>query len=362
MIRRTGRVGLLLFSIASNSCGQPEVQVSDESGIILDRVATIRPGEDTGLYGPMGIAFDSQGRMIIAGPDMNDGVPFVTNLEGDVIKSLGHHGEGPGELSDVSAIFVDASDSLFVFDYGTGRMSVFDPELAYARTYQIDSRAAGTGHRFSNGNWLISSARSTGPPFLLIDPDGHLLSAWGDSVDFVLTVNGVDQRFSWLIGPGMNDVAWATRRSGRFEILGFDSDGIEIVRLSPEVEWFSNSERPMMPSADSPPQSSVVSVWEDEAGLWVVGWTTDERWRDALGAEYRVEGQTASRVKDFARYLDMVIELRDPVTGDLRASRREDKALLPSWAGVRDLLLDRTEDEIGFWGFDLYRVRYAEPE
>jgi hypothetical protein len=355
---------VLIFTLSlSVGCGAPTGGSQHESGIILEQIATIPPGERTSLYGPKVLAFDSQGRIAIAGSDMNDGVPFVTDLKGRMVKLLGRRGQGPGEFIDVTAILVDAFDSLFVIDKGNAaRVSVFDPDLNLVRSYPIDSRVRGSAHRFPNGNWLFASGRFSGPPLLLIDANGRLLAAWGDSVDYVEPANGMEHRFHWIIGPGLEDRAWAARSSGQFEILGFDSRGKQGIRLTPEVDWFDPYEMPEMPSRSKPPQARVVNVWEDEAGLWVIGAAADERWKESLGEEYRIEGRTANRIVDPVLYGDVVIELREPGTGELKARRRLDEILLPSWAGARDLLIDRTEDDIGFEGFDLYRVRFSEAD
>ncbi len=78
---------------------------------------------------------------------------------GDYLETVGREGEGPGELTWFLTVSLYRGDSLFVYDYAQRVVSVFGPDLTFAR-------------RFRNpveGNYWIVSALEDGR-FLLYNP------------------------------------------------------------------------------------------------------------------------------------------------------------------------------------------------
>ena len=346
------------LTIALSSCGSDESVGGD--GIILEQVGTLGEGrdEDGALYGLRRVVFDSKERAIVIAADNHDGMPFVLESNGNFVTVLGRPGEGPGELVEPGAIHVDQQDSVFVWDSGTGRMSVFGPEHDFVRTYAVEAYAGGTAVRFATGDWLHGSNLNSGFRFLMIGSDGKPICQWGDSVDYVSPRNGAPIRMPWRIGPGSAGTAWAIKSRFRLTALRFDSAGSQLADLRLTADWFEPYNVLRQTAPDQAPQPMVRAIHEDSAGLWIVGQTADPDWRSALGEPFRVEGSTAYRVEDWSRLLDTIIELRDPDTGELRARYRDDRVISAGSGGNRSLVSAWREDDLGFQIRDVYRVRY----
>lgn len=94
-----------------------------------------------------------QGNVYVA-DDRRPGV-LVFDRGGRLVGSVGREGRGPGEFQAPWRLALDANDSLFVWDVGLRRVSVFGPNLAHARDFRVPP------------HWVVNSMA-----FL---PDGSLL-------------------------------------------------------------------------------------------------------------------------------------------------------------------------------------------
>lgn len=80
----------------------------------------------------------------------------VFDSSGRPLRTIGRAGQGPGEFVRPSHLQIGPSDSLFVFDAGTQRLSVFDTSGALLRDARIQGSYAVTGAvgRFTDGRWF----------------------------------------------------------------------------------------------------------------------------------------------------------------------------------------------------------------
>ena len=352
---------LSLISLVISGCEKPPDYGGD--GIVLEYMGTLGEtrDEDGALYGVRSVIFDSRDRALVIAADNHDGMPFVLDSDGSFVQVLARPGGGPGELESPHAVHIDGNDSLFVWDRGTGRMSVFGPDLEFVRTYPVEGFAGGTAVRLGSGDWLHGSSLMSGFPFLLYDSNGQLTKAWGDTADYIEPANGMPMRLSWIAGSAPEGGAWLVKTSFRAVAVAVDSLGAEVARLDLDPDWYESYDRPVPVSPDSPPQTRLVGIHEDDAGLWIIGGAVDPDWRSALGDSYSAEGQTLYRIEDPMSLTDGVIELRDPVDGTLRARYRDDRWLLAAHGGSPNLVYSVRRDELGFQVLDLYRLRY-EPD
>lgn len=344
-----------LLSLAVAGCEAARSVGSGE--IVLEDVMTV--GEDGGaLSGFRSVAFDSRGRAYVLTRDDHEGMPFVVGRDGTLLRVLAHPGEGPGELSRPGAILIDVLDSVFVWDAGTGRMSVFSPDAELVRSYALPIPAVGSSWRLGTGDWIHTSATDHGYPFRLVSAEGTVLAEWGDTIDYVAERNALPIRTPWIVGPGSGDTFWAVPLFFRLEARQFDAAGEEVRRLEMTADWHQPYARHEMTTPERPPQALVTGVRETEEGLWIVGMGPDPDWRDALGDPIRVEGQDAWQIEDIDKLYDTFIELRDPETGELRARYRDDRYMTGMPGGERSFVMARHENELGFETLDVYRVRY----
>ena len=78
-----------------------------------------RPGE---LIGPMGIAVDASGNIVVA--DKSDRVQVIRQ-DGSFIRAVGRNGRGPGELHGPGGVAVDGAGNIVVADCKNRRVQVF---------------------------------------------------------------------------------------------------------------------------------------------------------------------------------------------------------------------------------------------
>ena len=82
--------------------------------------------EITGLGRPTGIAVDKKaGRLYVS--DTQRHVVEVYDLKGNKIKTIGGHGEGPGQFNFPVDLFVDINGGLYVVDTMNYRIQIFGP-------------------------------------------------------------------------------------------------------------------------------------------------------------------------------------------------------------------------------------------
>ncbi|MCY4000521.1 MAG: 6-bladed beta-propeller [Bacteroidetes bacterium] len=127
----------LIWSIAVGFFGSTACRTADDETVIevLDApefIELFRLGNelegDSVLFGRVGelLAVDGSGRIFIG--DHQVPVIHVFNRDGVFQTSIGQSGSAPGEFSRIQSIHVEHSDSLYVFDFGLNRISVFDTD------------------------------------------------------------------------------------------------------------------------------------------------------------------------------------------------------------------------------------------
>lgn len=208
------------------------------------------PNDDFGRI--MSVDISRSGKVLVA-DDLNHRVA-VFGPEGEFIRNLGRRGKGPGEFESPWLVATDAQDSVFVWDVGLARITVFRPDLSYARDFRVPP------------HWLIN-----GLDFL---PDGRMIiAAYGRGERGVLHVlsreGTVERTFgpipasrdlagyeSSLLGGNLamagRTIAYSSKSP--YEILFFDIDGQQLGRCVGQKDWTTRPE-------------DVVTIREDGAGL-----------------------------------------------------------------------------------------------
>lgn len=89
----------------------------------------------------------------------------IFSAEGEFQESVGGEGEGPGELQWFLTVSPYRGDSLWVYDYAQRAVTIFSPQMAFARRFR---------NPVTEGNYWISSALADGR-FLLYSPGRNRL-------------------------------------------------------------------------------------------------------------------------------------------------------------------------------------------
>lgn len=323
--------------------------------IELEHVTTLGTADGPGgiVSPPSSIARDSRGRYYVV-PSRQGETPIVFDPDGVFVARIGQSGEGPGEFELPDQVFVLPGDSLQIYDFNLGRVSVFDLEYVYVRSYDMRfSHAAMT--QAADGTLLINQQVPTPAK---IGYAVHKLGPEGE-------IEGSFDQYS----PEMREPVWmrkiAAGRSGVWAVPYYHDHVIrlydpitgELLReLRRNSEWYPTIDHWQIANPDTPPAPIMVGLWEDpdEAHVWTIGWAGDRDWRDHLGNPVNTVDGTLYPFDRNEGY-DSVIEAVDAESGELVASARMDD---PIWAIIEPgLIATFREDSVGWWYAEVFRVR-----
>lgn len=283
---------ILLLSLIccgrTTAAGQSHVEGCQDCDFVLDHVARIGSLDDPALLSPFSVIVQQRNGRFLVAPMSDPGTVGVFEPDGSYIRSVGRHGQGPGEMRSVRAVMI-WRDSVFVATRGF--MHVFSPEYGYVRRIALSAlhrygyavaddgiyvntlvpgnvsanvvRFDHDGRRVA-GAWVSSPQRRTGGSY----SDLAMLATDGSQVVFApvpsyevarLTDGGVERFFS--------DARWFP--SWHDSDTGFGGDGTSYARVNglgvmPDGRIVVISARPEKPR---PP-----SHYTDPT----IDWTTDQ--------------------------------------------------------------------------------------
>lgn len=155
--------GLPLVVALAVACGgssesvAPRVVASDSAGVAivtiggsLDELPQLRVADTLTLHGAPEDFFANNPSAVIPLPDgrtiLSDGQnSAVFAADGSFVGPFVRRGRGPGEIEFLGASWLSAGDSLWVSDFRTRRLSLFDPSLEYVRSVPMPTgEAAGS--------------------------------------------------------------------------------------------------------------------------------------------------------------------------------------------------------------------------
>lgn len=120
-------------------------------------------------FGPItAVGWLSDGRIFVHGRGF---ALRIFSASGDYVGTIGRYGEGPGEFRSIWTVETYRGDSLYVYDYGLRRVSVFGPEPSFARSFR---------NPIVLGNYWVQGALADGR-FLLHSP-GHNRAPGGPGI------------------------------------------------------------------------------------------------------------------------------------------------------------------------------------
>lgn len=163
----------LLFSL-ENYKGNKELKVKK---LLFEEELAIREG----LYRPRDIAINSHGSIYIL-----DGVDQKIKMydrKGTFLKEAGGKGEGPGETTQAFGISINESDRVYILDYNTGKINVFDSDLKFIRNiktgvYYPFCFTVSKGRIYIAGPKELSSEKQNRKTIHILDIEGGYLSSF----------------------------------------------------------------------------------------------------------------------------------------------------------------------------------------
>lgn len=260
----------------------------------------------------------------------------VFDSNGVAIETIGRGGAGPGEFRGITALNIDDADSLYVIDGTQRRVSVFTPGGSVARTFLVNGSLI-------PGSSLLAPDRSLIVNATMGEPAGfglplHQISAEGDHIASFGAPPGrtyrVDDYYAIarVIALAPDQTVWAATPN-RYQFEHWSTDGNLLTVLEGDPTWFDAYDAFRPTTATQPPIPMVIGIRVLEAGHLIVTTVVPaEDWRDGVEEVTGPHG-LAWATTDWAKAYDTVIEVLDPSTGALLASKRT------------DLFLSRSVDE-----------------
>ncbi|HSM62253.1 MAG TPA: hypothetical protein VK849_15700 [Longimicrobiales bacterium] len=256
----------------------------------------------------------SDGSFVSSGA-VGGGRLHVFGPAGQVVRTIGRPGQGPGELGPNLRLWVGADDTLFVVDEGNARLQVMTPSGAYVRSFTLPARYRPFA-RLRGGDFLFHRT-PTGPDdrmFHQVDPTGRPLSSFGEPelAEYDLE--------SWLVAPASSGGFWLASM-WRYTLYRRASADSVVWTVRREADWFPGgvwwTEGLYV---EDPPGPHLIRMHEDPSGLlWVYAGVADADWRPN---EVRIPDPEWYRAN-----FDVVVEVLDPARASVVARARVDYML-----------------------------------
>lgn len=282
---------------------------------------------DGAMYGaPSSVARDSRGRYYVTTPWVGgESLPFIFEASGKFLKRLGRPGEGPGELKEPGFVLVGPTDSVYVFDPANFRMSVFNPDLEFARSVTGAIGYSLAGAFMENRNLLLSVGKNSGHPLDVYSLEGYHLASLGTVVLWEPPYGTESMELARLIAPASAGGAWTARTVFKFELQQWTPEGDLRVDVDKAPNWFNPYSEYVQVTPDAAPSPMLKGLWEDEAGLWVYAEVADPKWRAGIGPLTRHSAGWTMHSYDPRKVYDALFELRDTQTGEVIFTQRLDE-------------------------------------
>ena len=141
----SGRTALraLALAIAAGACADaPDSALDTDRPLTAELVELFRVGDmdppDWAQFGtPPSLGFDGRGNLFVLNPDVP--VVAVLNRDGELVRTLGGAGEGPGEFSGPDDIYVWTDGTVVVADRGRGAYVVFAADGSFDRQVNMSA-------------------------------------------------------------------------------------------------------------------------------------------------------------------------------------------------------------------------------
>lgn len=228
-------------------------------------------------------------------PELNTALAVIPSAESTVLAptetpraslalQFGSQGSAPGQFQDPRQITVDKNGNIYVSDFESGRVQVFDPQGKFVRQVQVD------GNR--NGSRLIFDLAVDYEGNLYVIRAGDILvfeSDTGQPASPILASFPTTFYYALAIDPTNTIQAITQSLSGGDDIVRMDREGGEIARAENVIQSIEPGESCECNSiaVDGLGNSFVMSVFDPQVFVY----STEGSYLDRLGSPGRGPGQ-----------------------------------------------------------------------
>ena len=292
---------------------------------------------------------DSRGRWWVVNYGGRHNV-LVFDAQGKLLKKIGRKGAGPGEFEHLGTLAIGAGDTVHAIDFGQARRSVISPTtLTIVRSTPWPALAMNPIVLPEGSAIISSSSVGKGFAYLLhrIDGRGELAASFDTNMH-----SANRQMRQWLslrMAAGANADIFTVPRTLGYTIERWSADAKPLGAWERKVDWFPQFVPPTRYDARDGFPPEMFAIWVDSGLVYVAAHVTQPDFKKAT-REAQVENGRAWIVDDYQKYWDTVIEVFDPATSRLVASKRFDRFF--AWqAGKGHLYIkgDDPEDYLEVW-------------
>jgi hypothetical protein len=326
-------------AVLSLMCGSPDLNAQspscspDSCEIVLNRVVGLPDVAGLSLHGPLAYVIrDGRGRFFARAANRRQVV--VYDASGKWLSTIDPPSTAPRSWI---ALFAGPGGTVVVWTWPDGDSFAIDDRLALVKRppipYQPNFiRDDGSAVVAMN----IPTASLAGFPLHLVDKGGNIGGSFGsDTPEYRSDLRLLIER---VAAPARDDSVWAMPR-GRYSLERWNAQtGKLISRTAIHSNWFKES-RTYPADEFTRPAPIVQSLWEKDGLIWVIVRDADQKWR-AGGP-----GEAAWTVARMNATYDWVVEVIEPRSGDVVASRRFDGSVVAN--PPQDLLASYAQTQAG---------------
>lgn len=243
----------------------------------------------------------------------------VFNTRGELVKSIGRFGHGPGEFGGITSIGFGAGDTLWLVDqYFTLHAFTPPPSLEYVRTVVSEHPLSGAITRFGILSNAVLWQQRVAPP-TLYDWRGQQRATFGQ-----LQPQATANRLIGAVAVKDSSTIWAASGDA-YDVQQLNRKGEILQRIARRVDWFPSGVVPSGVPWEHRPSPRLIAISEDRDGiLWVVAQRAALEWRpESAGVTPADVPIPISRIRsraDVSQYYQTVLDAFDSRNGKLLAS------------------------------------------
>jgi hypothetical protein len=324
-----------------------QIQVTESATplqISLERIVELGEADGPGAIGRANELDQRRNGEWILTDNVTPGEVKFFSESGAWVRTIGRQGSGPGEYTYAWFIHPLSDNGIEIGDWGNFRITTYDASLNVTKTRRLSSSVRGIcwlpDDRIA-GTFLSYAHGDQGQTLHLFDAEGRVERSFGPT--FSPEQGRTDSPTRTVAKTGASTF-WVANLT-RYLLEEWDSEGNLVQSLERRVDWFEpHTHYGVFSKEDGPPNPGITALWQDTAGrLWVVIKVPDPSWKDAFVMGKGPYGLPREVVGDMSDYFDSLVEVLDPDSREVVASRRLD------------------EDVQGFTSAgDIYFTRYAD--
>jgi hypothetical protein len=316
-------IGVFLsISVLLNSCAKEEEAEVNLAELQLSKVLAIESNEENIGSAPIlpfvaDVAVNSEGYIFIfTGQDSKF---HIYDQDGNWVNSFGRSGAGPGELGQISTIYIDSRDRLIVADRGNGRISIFDNNGALITTSSSGGiNTIRSVREMPDGRFIVAGQRGD---YLIhvFDSEFHSIQSSFSTVEEFAN-NDRESEIQWIKGQAGQVYPWSERQIAfvpanyQGVVYLYEEKSVNDWHMIEKINGYKLFDPALSFYSDQPPSGTPVhGIVGSPAGMMYISYRTLSYgfYQTQEGSLYHISYQTAEEG------MNLVIEHFDTASNKL---------------------------------------------